>query len=163
MSSSQNERLNRVLAAYGADPARWPADERAALRDLLETSDQHDLPELAGAREIDLVLSTVARPDVPHGALQNALAISEKNPKAEVVQLNTLTGPGNSWISQRSVREALPLGIALAASLLLGVFVGWDEQIGNFATVASLETPSDGLEDSLWSFDPFSLNDGEQL
>ena len=33
-------RLEEVLDTFGADPARWPVSERAALETLAETQDQ---------------------------------------------------------------------------------------------------------------------------
>ena len=163
MSATNTERLKRILEVYGADPMRWPSEERAAMEHQLGGSDPKLLPELAEAQEIDLVLSSLGSVDIPDVALQKALSVSELNPKAQIVPLNgTRNGPGR-WFSRERVREALPVGIALAASLLAGVFAGLDEQIGNFATVASLETVAPGLEDTLWSFDPFNMNDGEQL
>lgn len=34
------KRFRKILNAYGADPARWPADEAAAIRDLLARSQE---------------------------------------------------------------------------------------------------------------------------
>lgn len=163
MSATKGGRLKQVLEAYGADPSRWPVEDCAELERLLEASGSQDQAALAEAREIDLILSSLGRVDVPDAALQRALEVSAQNPKAQVVPLNHSIKTQNPWVSQHRLREALPVGIALAASLLAGVFAGLDEQIGNFATVASLETAVPGLEDALWSFDPFNMNDGEQL
>jgi len=57
-------RLAEVLAAYGADPARWPAAERARLEALVRSDPQL----LVEAREIDRVLARAAQPAVPAGA-----------------------------------------------------------------------------------------------
>lgn len=163
MSASSQERLKQVLASYGADPARWPADERASLENAFHRTAPEDLPELAEAREIDAVLSAVPEVSVPDAALARILETASEYPKAEIVQFGERKAARKSVFDTFRLRDALPLGAALAASLLLGVFAGLDEQVGSFAVVASLETVSAGLEDSLWSFDPFNLSNGEPL
>ena len=163
MSATDKERLKQVLAAYGAEPSRWPVEERAALERQLAATGSDDLPDLSEAREVDFLLSSLQEKPIPDTALQTVLALSEQNPKAQVVPIGAEDKAPVPWLNRQRLREAFPIGIALAASLLAGVFAGLDEQFGNFATVASLETPAPGLEDALWSFDPFNMGGGEQL
>lgn len=57
-----NEQLQNFFDSYGADPARWPATQRAAIEDrLARDADARAL--LEGARRLDALLSrTVTRP-----------------------------------------------------------------------------------------------------
>lgn len=50
------ERLAEILEAYGADPKRWPADERAAAEALLAAGAGAEA--LAEARALDAALAT---------------------------------------------------------------------------------------------------------
>jgi len=47
------DRLAQILAAYGAQPERWPEDERAAALALLEADDTHRRNEEALDRALD--------------------------------------------------------------------------------------------------------------
>jgi hypothetical protein len=104
------ERLKAVLATYGADPAHWPVGERAAL-----LGGMNEVPALAAeAAEIDLVLGRAAMVKVPAHLAARITAASGGSPPAGV----RMPSPGHSpwsWIS----------AAALAASLALGVFIGF--------------------------------------
>jgi hypothetical protein len=111
-------RLAEVLAAYGADPARWPAAERDRLMAHLDNvSDLQAL--LSGAREIDQVLALVKAPEVPAGAVARLLAqTGQQKPSAAVITLDRArAGPRPSIWSWGAAA-------ALAASFGLGVFLG---------------------------------------
>src|SRR5262249_6594923 len=78
-------RLAEVLAAYGADPARWRAAERERLMAHVENA-----PELQAllseAREIDQVLARARAPAVPAGAANRLMArAGQQKPKATVI------------------------------------------------------------------------------
>ncbi len=161
MSEANQNRLKQVLAAYGADPARWPDDERAALKREIAETGSSELPEWREAREIDAILSSAPEVPVSDRMIDQILMRAQEFPKAEVVPFAAKPSSVVSTVRRIGLREAVPVGVALAASLLMGVFAGLDEQIGSFATVASLETSSPALEDKLWSFDPFNMNEGE--
>ena len=62
-------RLAEVLAAYGADPARWPAAERDRLLVLVAS----DPALLAEALEIDRVLARAPLPKIPAGAVMRLM------------------------------------------------------------------------------------------
>jgi hypothetical protein len=53
------ERFARLVAAYGAEPARWPVEERAAARALLR-DDPWARERVAGARQLDSWLDSYA-------------------------------------------------------------------------------------------------------
>jgi len=55
MTNMTRDRLKKILEAYGADPARWPADERIAAQALLETSaDARDARDAAARLDATL-------------------------------------------------------------------------------------------------------------
>ena len=162
MSATDRDRLNKVLAAYGADPARWPEAERADLEREGSRGAQ-DSPELREAHEIDVVLATAPDIKIPEGAMDKVLELAQRSPSAEVIQFSPERRLSRTLLKRIQVREAVPIGIALAASLLVGVFAGFDEQVGSVVSVASLESSAPALEDELWSFDPFKMTEGEPL
>ena len=81
-------RLAEVLAAYGADPARWPAAERDRL--MAHMDNAPDLQALLSeAREIDQVLGRAGTTEVPAGAATRLLArAGQQNPSTTVIPLD---------------------------------------------------------------------------
>ena len=100
---SLNERLQAVLASYGADPANWPAAEREALLPLLDRAGL----DLAAAREIDQLLDRATIPEIAPGFEGRLLARAASN-------VVPFARPALRWTM------ALPL----AASLALGIYLG---------------------------------------
>ena len=111
-------RLAEVLAAYGADPARWPLSERDRLLAHVEKT-----PELqallAEAREIDQVLARAPAPEVPAGAMARLMAeAARQKPQQNVVPFDrTRARPRPSVWSWGAAA-------ALAASFAFGIFLG---------------------------------------
>lgn len=96
------QRMQAVLASYGADPARWPAAERADLLPHLETAGA----ALDEARLIDRLLDLAEAPALEAGFEKRLMA----------------------RIARPAAPASFPLGWAvalpLAASLALGVYLG---------------------------------------
>lgn len=116
-------RLAEVLAAYGADPARWPASERAGLQALLASE-----PELlAEASEIDRVLARAAMPAPSvQGKAQLLARIAREKPKADVVPFE------RARARPRPSIWSWGTAAALAASFAFGIFLGGTTNFGNF-------------------------------
>jgi hypothetical protein len=108
-------RLAEVLAAYGADPARWPAAERDRLLALVEKE-----PGLvADAIEIDRVLARAASPKVPAGAAARLMArAGQKRPSPSVVPFDRVRP------RQQPSIWSWGAAAALAASFACGIFLG---------------------------------------
>ncbi|WP_162918982.1 hypothetical protein [Taklimakanibacter deserti] len=110
-------RLREVLAAYGANPARWPVSERDRLMALVERE-----PELlAEAREIDQVLARARAkaPEVPAGAAARLLArAGQQKPQGTVVPFD------QARARPRPSIWTWGAAAALAASFGLGIFLG---------------------------------------
>jgi hypothetical protein len=117
-------RLAEVLAAYGADPARWPVAERDRLMAQIESAP--DLQALfTEAREIDQVLARAKAPEVPAGAAARLLArAGQQDPSATVAPFD------RARARPRPSIWSWGAAAALAASFGLGIFLGTT----NFAT-----------------------------
>lgn len=103
-------RLKQLLDAYGADPDRWPLEERAAMLDLLARSESaRDLA--AQAASLDSLLDRAPLP-MPPRATSEALA-------DRVMRRLALRGaarrPAFGW----------PNWVALAAAAVAGLVIGW--------------------------------------
>lgn len=109
--SEENERLRDVLAAYGADPARWPAGDRNDLSHLIDGSREDYLEAL----EVDRLLQVATAPDLCMGAADRVIRHIHALPAVS-------HRPVLRWTA------ALPL----AASLLLGIYLGALENAGNW-------------------------------
>lgn len=107
--------LEDLLDAYGADPARWPAEDprRAAAWALIESGDAAALQSLAAAAALDRALDS-ATPPAPSAALTGA-----------VLRAAPQTGRGLPGRFGLLLNPAFfrPAG-ALACAMLLGLAVG---------------------------------------
>lgn len=112
MSERDRERLNAVIAAYGADVKRWPAAERAALTAIAPAGGAF----IDEAREIDLMLSSASAPEGEGRSMSCILqAIEAGDSKVAAFPAAGRAKPSISpWLT------ALPL----AASLAIGFYLG---------------------------------------
>jgi hypothetical protein len=123
MDPKQSARLAGLVEAFGADPARWPPEERR----LAALSDSIDLDE---AREIDVVLAHAGRP-----------AIDQTRRMAAMSRIMTATSAPGSMARPRPARvwnAWAPAATALAASFAFGIYLGSaglvDNLIPSFST-----------------------------
>lgn len=104
------DRVEELLAAYGADPRRWPAAERH-----LATQ---QAPGRSAAAAVDDVLARATQPEVPEGARQRlAERLSAATGPVRVYRRDESREGGSwslSWLA----------GLPLAASLALGIYLG---------------------------------------
>jgi hypothetical protein len=111
------ERLLEIIAAYGAEPGRWPAAERSAAEALLATS-----VEARSAREAALGLDRlldglpVPRSDLEAGTVAAcAIAAAQDASRRRIATSRR----GWFWLAP---------GVAgLAAAAVAGFFIGWAE------------------------------------
>jgi len=115
-----NKRVRRVIEAYGSDPARWPARERAAARRL-----EHD-PAIArtieAQRRLDAALSTLEQPAPASDALHARLISLADTPQAAAASgwIRRLLPDFELDLTRRALAgEAATLAAALAAGLWL--------------------------------------------
>lgn len=114
--SAVNEaRVKTLIDAYGADPARWPQEERAEAAALLAR-----LPELEAYRNEALLLDTLLETHetaLPDAALiERVVAARPRGPRENPLRalIKFLLPDEAAW---------LPAG-ALAASMAFGIYVG---------------------------------------
>jgi hypothetical protein len=109
MDPKQSARLAELAEAFGADPARWPFEERA-LAALAESSD------LAEAREIDMVLAHAGKPAIDPAT--RLAAMSRIMTATSVSRASALPRPSRAWSAWA------PAATALAASFAFGIYLG---------------------------------------
>jgi hypothetical protein len=116
-NKAARDRMHAVLAAYGADPARWPHADRELAASLPDTALAAALED---ARTLDSAMSRASRPVAPAGAAERLIARVDDG--ANVVQF------ARRAQAPHTRRAALPgrlaAMIALAASLALGIYLG---------------------------------------
>jgi hypothetical protein len=117
------ERLREILDAYGADPAHWPAAERAAMQTLVATSPGAQAA-LADAAALDALLAQ-DRPVLPTLNPLQIAAMVAASPRA----------PRGSW----TVRRIWPNVAGLAAAAIVGFVIGWSGLDQNFVSSASAD------------------------
>ncbi|MGI9481546.1 MAG: hypothetical protein ACR2OR_04210 [Hyphomicrobiales bacterium] len=154
-------RLEVVLAAYGADPARWPEDERISL--LLEVKEIELEQQTREAKEIDFVLGAAHAPAMPHGAIERLMSKTNSGTQkcAEIVELSARRAAP----PRPMVLEFLPAGVAIAACLLLGVFIGTSQFAEQYLPVGSMvaANEADFQDDGILDLNGDGFEDGEVL
>jgi hypothetical protein len=127
-NDAQMDRLQAVLASYGADPARWPDQDRE-LAPLLTAADPDLTTSLEDARSLDAALAHASRPVAPAAAADRLVA------RIEAVDEAVEEAPGNvvAFARHGATRPAaartglsgrLAVATSLAASLALGIYLG---------------------------------------
>jgi hypothetical protein len=116
------DRLQAVLAAYGADPARWPESDRE-LAPLLAAADPSLTTSLENARSLDAALAHASRPVAPAAAAQRLVA------RASMKRRATSSPSPRAARNERPHRARrlsgrLAVAASLAASLALGIYLG---------------------------------------
>jgi len=131
----QQQRLIQVIEAYGANPERWPIEDRQ-LADLLGSEDE--VTCLAEARLLDASLATAKSPDwnsdlqalilVKAAATPQIKAHAADDAPAEAkiddFNIKALSRPARSTHQTSRDIFRLPEAAMLAASLLIGVWAG---------------------------------------
>ncbi|TWB22724.1 hypothetical protein FBZ89_103351 [Nitrospirillum amazonense] len=128
------EDVAALTAVYGGNPARWPADRRAAaVRALAMDGAAHEL--VVNEARLDALLSMVAEPEISAarvdsvvaGALARLDAVTAPAAKAAPRKLDTflpspfdLVRTALSWLSVRAPQAGWLAG-ATAAGILVGV------------------------------------------
>lgn len=119
-NDAKMDRLQAVLAAYGADPARWPESDRE-LAPLLAAAHPEVAASLEDARSLDSALARASRPAAPATAAERLIASVEAP--------GTIVTFARHGVERRIARRTalssrLAIAISLAASLALGIYLG---------------------------------------
>ena len=154
------ERLDSLLAAYGADEAGWPADERQAAHELIAASDEARRL-LEEARELDALLNAAPVEEPSAELVERLMAARPRELPRELTGARRVSGgmrkKGGSLRGFAAAlwpygSSAFPAG-ALAASLVLGIALGTSTGISPIATnngvaITATET-ADSTDDQL--------------
>ncbi len=122
-------RLQQLLAAYGADRAKWPEPDRVRFAEhVLEEALPSD--EVAGAQELDDILSHATAPTAHASAAARIAEEIVKQPGAEISG-NVVEFAAEAGSRKRAIppiRAALwPDAALIAASLVIGIVLGQSE------------------------------------
>jgi hypothetical protein len=120
-NDAQMDRLQAVLASYGADPARWPDQDRE-LAPLLTAADPDLTTSLEDARSLDAALAHASRPVAPAAAADRLVAGVSETP-GNVVAFARL-GATPPAAPRTTLSSRLAVATSLAASLVLGIYLG---------------------------------------
>ena len=126
-------RFRELLDAYGADPRRWPADERGAAEAFSASAQAQT--SLAEARQLDAALEAFASPGPSFELRQAVLAAAPRgrsSPFSRVRPFGLWSGAG--WAA------------AAAAGVVLGVSLG-QQLVRDWEAAGALE------QASAWSLD----------
>lgn len=123
--------FERLLDIYGGDRTRWPADGRAAAAQLV-SRDAKARRILAEAEALDRVLERAPLPSlaVEAGLAERIVAAAQRSPRivgsAGEMAAAATAGAGTPAQQQarRGRRADLRAAALLAASLLVGIFIG---------------------------------------
>ena len=104
------ERLRTIIEAYGAEPARWPADERGAAEALLART-----PDLRELQRAELALDA-ALDSVPAQAPSSALlgAVLREAPAAPMPLLDRVSVLLERWLARPAAAMTVAAVIAMA-------------------------------------------------
>lgn len=120
-TQAKMDRLQAVLAAYGADPARWPQSDRE-LAPLLTATHPDVAASLEDARSLDSALAHASRPVVPMAAADRLVA------NAAEARVNVVAfarhGKERPAAPRTAQSSRLAIATSLAASLALGIYLG---------------------------------------
>lgn len=124
--------FERLLDIYGGDRTRWPTDGRAAAAQLV-SRDAKARRILAEAEALDRILERAPLPSlaVEAGLAERIVAAAQRSPRivrstGEMAAAPSATGAGTRAQEQarRGRRGDLRTAALLAASLLVGIFIG---------------------------------------
>ena len=125
-TQAKMDRLQEVLAAYGADSARWPESDRE-LAPLLAAAHPDLSVSLKDASSLDSALAHASRPVAPSAAADRLVARIEEEAVAEAPG-NVVTFARHGATPPAAPRSALSgrlaVATSLAASLALGIYLG---------------------------------------
>ncbi len=146
------KRLRAVIDAYGGAPRQWPEAERAELETLVVSSEETRRWQ-AEAVMLDRLLALSALNEADHDSVQadrelatDILAQLEAAPAREAGIIPFPPHSNGPFAPRRAYwRAGLPAAAVLAASLLVGVWVGLSGKAERFVSapleVAGLDVP----------------------
>jgi hypothetical protein len=158
-SPADKRRLIQVLESYGADPSRWPQDEREVLRRLLFLGDPAVEEALKTAQEMDSILARAPAPAVDAELSRDRFLARLREQGLPVTSHLDLAGRRSGRAGARALRRLpWPAFGALAASLAAGIYAGAGGMAHEFIPAVLEGEPA---EEVLWS--PAIISDAAEL
>lgn len=114
MTTMTFQRFAQIVEAYGADPRRWPGDERAAARAFAQAHPAQAQPCLAAAAALDAVLAADALEPVSR-SLQRRIVASANAPGG---RLSFTWRPGWRWLPGAALAGAGVAGLVAGAAAM---------------------------------------------
>ena len=119
------DRLRELLEAYGAEPGRWPANERTAALTLLTGNEEaRRLQKQVAAVDGLLDRATPIAPPIIDAELLVANVTANPQKTAEVVTLRPAarrSSGGSFWLKVASLAAAAMIGFLVGISQLTGI------------------------------------------
>jgi len=116
MTDFSKDRVFDLIAAYGAEPGGWPAEEREAAKAMIAADPEHFADALTGARAVDAALLSERVPE-PSAELADRILAAAPRARREA-------GGAESWLSWLLPNRQWPAGATLA-SLMIGLVSGY--------------------------------------
>jgi hypothetical protein len=118
---TSDKRLTELIAAYGADPKRWPEGERRGAKALLAQSPELRAMLRAESR-LDAALDALPRPSADEALVRRIEAAARRRPQG--AELIPAKRRALSWPRWRLIPSGLGLaGTAAALGFFMGI--GW--------------------------------------
>ncbi len=113
-------RFRRLIAAYGADPARWPPGQRGRAEALLARS-TGARTLLAEAQRLDALLEADVKPPADEQLAAAIIARATSAPQERA------PAPARAIALDWSLSRLWPQAVGLAAAAVLGFVIGWTD------------------------------------
>lgn len=119
------ERFENLIAAYGAEPTRWPSDERAQAQEFLATSPEAQAA-LTDARDLDTVLDAMPQMEVSAHFRDQMAKLGENTiaAKASVYGENSTADPASTGSVWQSLTNTLTHTLWHPARKMAGIYAG---------------------------------------
>lgn len=151
-NAKELERLDTVLAVYGSDPADWPSNERAALKDLIAAAPSA-ARLLAEAVALDRVMDHAPAGKAIEVLKQQIVAAAVEDGSTETRVIPISAAHSRRGMSFAGDRKAMWPVAALAASFAFGLYLGVSglgintvDQALEFASLNSVSEEVDDFE-----------------
>lgn len=124
MTTMTPERFARIVDAYGANPSRWPIDERAAAKEFAKAHPDEARARLSEAAALDMFLAAdIAEP--ASRSLQRRIIASANAPGRRPLRA---ARPARWWLPGAAIAGAGVAGLVAGALAMSFLIVGAAER-----------------------------------
>jgi len=135
------KRLTVLLEAYGADPSRWPAADRAVAENMLAGNSMAS-GAAAGAGKLDAALDVMPAPEKADQAFIKRLATIPFAARAAAIGAEAMPATFQDFLRGLfPAKTLIPQGVGIAMAGVLGIWLG-------LSTTAPVDVGADQLDAS---------------